>query len=260
MTARGIKVNHDGTTVAGMTLSATDFVNTDSQDATFSGWFTIRGAASGNAGSGQVPFGITCGVDYGVNGGIIVEATDPTGGTPWSERGRMNRGGATDDVSFTPDFAQDELWFWCLVWSGSTGTDQATWYWAKDQAVSLTSGTGASGWQMFGANQPDNIYLGYIADPGLAHGSNLELTNVKIWIGTALTSTQVLAEMKNEAAQVTSNLYAHWKLASAADTLDYSGNSRTLTTTGTVTDGTMDPVDIRAAVSANCTWYGILKA
>lgn len=54
----------------------------------------------------------------------------------------------------------------------------------------------------------------------------------RIWDGTALSKTQLEAELQSTTPVVTTNLWADYRFASGALTTDSSGNSRSLTATG----------------------------
>lgn len=162
--------------------------------------------------------------------------------------------------------AIDEDWFYAFVYNhGTNGNDcVVTYYYAKDQDSGLTVSTAIDGtnYDVFSA-----LKFGARGDWTGGQITNGDLTNMKVWSGAAIASTftassgaALFTEMNSESPVITSGLYGHWKLASGSDLLDYSGNSRTLTAVGSITDGIMDPVDLQGSSSSSCTWYGRLIA
>jgi hypothetical protein len=254
MTARGIKVNYNTGSIPGTNAGAhydSFSLNTSTTDITITGWMRIIGNNGTNR--GQVPFNLYSGTDV-IETTFIDETFD--GASPWSITS-YDINGTTDRVgSWAP--ATNEDWFYCMVWDHVTAG--WTYYVAKDGDANMgTAGTGATGRT---SHVYDTIQIGYqqFSD----YGNNTEHTNVKIW-SRKFSSAELFSEMNSEAPVYGSGasdatLEAWWKLASAADLNDYSTHSRTLSTLGTVNDGSMDPVDIRTATGSGCLWYGILKA
>jgi hypothetical protein len=69
---------------------------------------------------------------------------------------------------------------------------------------------------------------------------NGELGYVRFWT-TQLTPSQLIQEKNSKTPVNTSNLYLSWPMANSTDTSDQSGNGRTWTKTGTITNGASDP-------------------
>lgn len=241
MTARGIKVNHNGDTIAYAAWVSSNFLDPQTQDFSASIWVRVKGASSGSDGEGHTVFNMPADIDFYGNGGLQLFSNDATAASPWSFRGRLYAA-ALDDQNLTTVAATNEDWFLAFTWDATA--DQATWYYAKDGDSSLTSIQSAAAFA-WGGRLLDGVYLGGTILAGNHKGSNVELTNCKFWVGGALSNAEHFTEMNSEAVMRTTNLFAHWKLASAADLNDYSGNGRDLTITGSVTSGTMDPVDLQ---------------
>lgn len=68
-----------------------------------------------------------------------------------------------------------------------------------------------------------------------------DLAYIRFWFGTRLTQTQVEAEWDSSTPIVTTNLFAHWKLLTATDLNDYSGNGNHLTAGSTSLTTVDDP-------------------
>ncbi len=100
--------------------------------------------------------------------------------------------------------------------------------------------------QAQGSGASDTLYL-LRMNTGAAYLRG-ELSSVAIWT-EVLDSTKVAADYSYLVPQYTTNLWAFWRLASATDTADTSGNSRTLTKVGTPTTGT-DPTTPEAPTDA----------
>lgn len=244
MSARGIKVNHDGNAgISYASWEATDFIDPAAEDFSICGWMRIKGASTGSNNEGQTPFSIPGdAADFFNFGGVEIHASDANAGTPWSMVGRQYNGGSIDDTNFTTTFATDEDWFVAMVWDVTA--DQATWYFAKDGDVALTTVAGATG-RTWNGHAWQGIFFGATSGAN-DKGANVELTNWKAW-RALLSSADVLSEMKSELPVThTGDKFGHWKMTDSSDLADYSGNGRDLTATGTVTSGTMDPQDIIA--------------
>jgi len=254
MTARGIKTNWASPAGAGGNAYA-DYtaasINTAGTDLVVTGWMRIKGTIAGSL-RGQVPFHI---YDEIGTGAMFFDGGSAS--SPFNEGMKVFSAGETTYGSFAP--ATNEDWFYVIKWQSSTGTWTA--YAAKDGAASVGSASSSAVGRA--TTTITSLRLAGVTFT-FDWGSNVEVTNVKVWTGaaayTTFDATALFAEMNSEMPVITSGLYAHWKLASASDLVDYSGNSRTLTATGTVTDGSMDPVDIQTATGSGCRWYGILKA
>lgn len=103
----------------------------------------------------------------------------------------------------------------------------------------------------------DSVSLG--ASLGI---STVELAQVKVWQGVALTPAQLALEQLYWRPQnAPSKLYAWWQLEAAAPTLDSSGNSRTLSGAGSANGsftppGQLDPTVQNIAAIGDTTSRG----
>lgn len=263
MTARGIKVNHDGSTLAYAKWTGASFMAFASDSIVVSGWVRIKGVSSGSNADGHSLFIIpkdTTGQDNGPC--FYAHAPTSTSASPWTYRGTITDNSTWNEPNLGSQ-ATNEDWYIAMAYDG-TGHN-AIWYYGIDQAGSLTNTTTGSG-LAFGGNTAGGILLGGCPG-GVNRGANIELTNVKVWLGgtcyadfTASSGAWLYDEMNSESVVHTSNLHSHWKLASSSDLTDYSGNSHTLVLTGAVTDGSMDPVDLQTSSGSACTFYGRLLA
>lgn len=98
----------------------------------------------------------------------------------------------------------------------------------------------------------DSVTIG-----ALSGTSTVELAQVKVWQGIALSPAQLATEQLYWRPQsAPSKVYAWWQLEAAAPTLDSSGNSRTLSGAGTANGsftppGQLDPTVRNVAAAGN---------
>ena len=215
-----------------------------SDDFAICGWHRIHGTVSVNFVSNFVGLRIYRS-GHSTQGAYFVGDSN---GTPTSSPfpmmvwGTGNAGSPSNAA--TTNYSTGQDWFECIVYSHAT--DLYTYYYGLDGATSLTSitsvGTTNHDTPIDTVSLCGDISLG---GPGTPNG---EMTNVKAWAGTNIASTfnaaAFLAEMKRVDPVISANLYAHWKLANSSDLTDYSGNGRTLTANGSVTNGSMNPLDL----------------
>jgi len=261
MTARGIKCNWNdaGTPAyAFITAAGANRFDMGTIDVTICGWITVRGDKGASSTSIGMPFA-WIGETTNTGANCRIHATDADGSfqhSPWTYVSRyMDSSFAQADFGSTGNnVATNQNWFFALVWDHAAA--QWTMYYAVDGG-SLSAST-ATSVTYTGADPFNHIELGRENDNAI--GANVEITNVKVW-KRVFSSAELTAEKTSEAMVITTAAWAHWKLASSADLTDYSGNSRSLTLSGSVGDGTMDPTDIQGGASGSgCRWYGILKA
>jgi len=238
MSARGIRVNNNGATLSGAVWTSADFLSLETHDCAICLWVSMAGVAGGSNTDGQFVFAL-CASALGlyVSGGIDVYATDANSASPFTMVGRVHNGGGVDDKS-VGSMATGENWFVAMSWSQATQI--ASFFWAKDGDPALSTITATRA--MSGSQNLDSIAFGYIPEGDNA-GSNLTFTAARFWPDHTLNSAGFLAEMKSATIVDTTGSYSSWPMLNAADTSDTHGG-RTLTITGSPTDGTMDPADI----------------
>lgn len=120
--------------------------------------------------------------------------------------------------------------------------------------------TSATAWQLFVNGVAD--HTGGTASSSLSSNSfvwgvwdattdvsNATYADIRIWSGLALSSAQLQTEMRSPAPVATTALWAWWPLYNGIPVrpLDFSGNNRTLTLTGTLLDDTPPPVPLLLA-------------
>lgn len=245
MSAAGIRVNWDGAgaSYAGIVVAGANRFDFTNEDFTITGWMAIKGDKPGTSSSSEGQ--VFCWVaDAGVTGAHFrvraIDSDNTFEHSPWEIVCRyMDTSFAQADVGTTGDVvATDEAWFYAVTWNHST--QALTYYRVKDgQTLASSSASGLS----LLANL-DTIRLG--ANDSTTRGGNLEIRTTGVW-KRLHNSTEIDAQRHSATPVISSGLWAFWPLASAADTSDSSGNGRTLTMTGTVTDGAMDPVDLQPA-------------
>lgn len=241
MSARGVTVNHNGSTLAGAHWTSANFLSPEVADFSFCMWVQINGVSIGSNTDGHVAvcFPANSAAFYG-SGGFDIYTTTATSASPWTFTGRIHNGGGVDDESMA-SMATSENWFLAMSWDN--GTQTATWYWAKDGDVALNTTTGTR--TMTASQNLDGVRFGALPEGDNA-GSRLTFTCARLW-SEATSSADFLDEMKSATVVHGTNLHSFWPLLNAADTSDASGNGHTLTMVGSVTDGTMDPADIATA-------------
>lgn len=83
----------------------------------------------------------------------------------------------------------------------------------------------------------------YIGNDVFTEPFNGEIAYFRLWDATALSDADFDAEWRSATPVLTSGLWGDWRLASAATaTTDSSGNGRSLTVGGTLSDGGANPV------------------
>ena len=243
MTARGIKINvvdASAPTYVGLdNLSGADRFDYSNTEVTVCGWMAIKGSKGGGTPGGQIFAYMSV---IGTAEFTIIRANDADESSPpnYNEILRYSTNGAPgtgNDVGATGNsVAINENYFYGWTWDSALR--QFVFYYVKDGNTinSVSSGTGLD---VIGIK--DTFRLGANST---TNGSNVEITNVKVW-KRKLTSTEIDNERKSLNVVGSSGIYGHWKLPSSSDLTDSSGNGRTLTAVGTITSGSMDPVDIQ---------------
>lgn len=139
-----------------------------------------------------------------------------------------------------PNWVDDQWYFLAVTNTGTT----KTFYWKADGVGSLSSGqdTTIDTTQLINCTQ---LWVGDV--PWSAEWFNGSVCCARLW-NAALSESELLSEANSATAVRTSNLQGAWRLETAADLADTSGNSRTLTagSTAVATDAA-EPADIAAA-------------
>ena len=147
--------------------------------------------------------------------------------------GRIMTGG---DTSFFGKAFTVGAWVFIGAVHGSAVTDQMYWRLPGDSSISAANGSDSASSGLFDAN------TFYIGDWGFSSWWNGSIAAVKIWTA-ALTQSEIDAERSTYAAVRTSNLWAAYSFRNGVQTTDDSGNSRTLTQTGTpILDSSGPPI------------------
>lgn len=159
---------------------------------------------------------------------------------------RFRVGNGTDQLNATPTIAPGDWNHLALTFDG----DDARAY-IDGQEVAAAVILGMSG-------SYDTVRIG-----SFTSGAVVELAQVKVWQGVALTQQQIATEMLYWRPQTApANLYAWWQLDAAAPTLDSSGHSRTLSGPGTANGsftppGQLDPVNQNVAAVGGTLSNGV---
>lgn len=136
-----------------------------------------------------------------------------------------------------------------------TGLTVGTWY---SLAVVRTSATSVTIYRgQTGATTSQTLTTSTVSTPtafelgndALNEFLNGNLANVQVW-SAALTQPEIETEWATWDAVRTSNLVRHHKFKDAAETTDYSGNARTLTSAGTPTFDADNPPITENSISA----------
>ncbi len=138
----------------------------------------------------------------------------------------------TETFTTGPTLAND-VWNFGAYKRSNTAQKQ---YWGTEAGGALSTNSLAT------SRTPTNNMIDvYIGDDAYTEGLNGEISYVRIWT-VELTDAEIDAEYYSAVPVKTANLWADYRLPNAAGALtDSSGNGRTLTLTGTVTDGGADP-------------------
>lgn len=245
MTARGISVNDANASYAEYTFGAA--ITAALTDFSMCGWMNINGNNGSNR--GQVPFSLFSG---GVQTGELyfMDGTF-SGASPWTITGQSTDTIITNTTgSWSP--ATGENWFYAFWWDHTAL--KATFFAGKDGATSLTSATDALQNTMTSFNT-----LRFASQFFGSYSNNVTTTCGRAWSGSGIptTAANFLVEMKSPTPVNITGIYGAWPIMSSSDTSDTSGNSRTLTMVGTVSNGIMDPVDIRTSTGLGCVFRGL---
>lgn len=247
--ARGIHVSGDNNGVYIDKTGAGDILDPVTTSYTICGWMKIIGATTGPF--GHIPLSIRHANDDDRTS-IVTDANDANDPGPWGLQLDAVDDSTGDHTLGPINVAQAEVWFFAITMTQGGGTGTFRLYAALDGATSVTQyGTTVSSAQTHKCD-----ILEFAWDGTSSRGSNGDFTNMKMWT-SVLDATQLLAEKNSEAPVITANLWGHWKMVNAADLSDYSGNSRTLSTRASVTDGAMTINDISAV---SCGISGNWKA
>lgn len=141
---------------------------------------------------------------------------------------------------------------WRKVAVTCTGTSGTVYVATPGGATEVDAGT------VSGAASPTGLTFGARAHNNGDESFNGRLAYWRLWT-TVLSQAQVEAEWLSTTPVVTSNLWADWPLASAADLTDHSGNGRDLTagsTAVTTEDGPPLAADVTGVLAANLSSPG----
>ncbi len=125
-------------------------------------------------------------------------------------------------------------WYFVAMVYDSAGTTDAVYYLPAGGSSLTALGASAS---MIGITSAETFFIGC---DGFGEPLNGEVASVKVW-AAALTSTELNLERQYWEPQRTSGLWARYDFESGPQTNDQSGNSRTLTSAGTLTAGASNP-------------------
>lgn len=249
MSARGVTVNFgDGGSLEYLNitnLTGSDRFDLINEDFTICGWMNVVAVQSpATEGRGFWLFALE---DQGsfLGASLYLENCTTFPGTPLHVRGQTESRVAAHNVFTAGSDVIDagENWFYALVWDHAAGS--WTLYSGIDESGSLAS-TSIGSLNYTGGAPIEDLAIG--ADFANNYGCNADITNVKIW-KRAFSSPELIAEMQSEDPVITTNIWGHYKLANHTDLTNYSaGVGPTLTAVGTLGDGSMDPVDLQAAV------------
>lgn len=132
-------------------------------------------------------------------------------------------GAATGGISSSLNLAVGVWEFIALVFHFSTSVNDELW-WGTAAPLSTNTGGISAGFA------DTNTF--YFSDDSFGDWLNGSVAAAKIWTA-ALTQTELEAEMLKYAPQRTSNLWAAYSFQNGPQTVDDSGNGRTLTQVGT---------------------------
>ena len=256
MAAGGAHISWDGAgniTYLGIVLASGDRIATTTESFTLTFWGSIKGNKPGTSTSSEGHVFLFL-QDSVIGPRLLIRATDADNtfqSSPFTVVPRyMDTTFAQADVGTTGDNVDtDENWFFGVTWNHTTGV--LTVYRVIDEGTLASDATaGSLPW----LQTIDEIRFGAYGTNSA--GGNLEVRNVKLWVGSAFDSTGVDAERNSEAPVSSSGLVADWRIPSTSDyTNTYAGGgalaslSATVAGTGTITNGSMDPVDIQAAAA-----------
>lgn len=197
---------------------------------TICGWMRHKGTAGGLR--GHAPFHLS-------GGGLSGFISDFDGGTgpSWDQSLCVVDGVENQYALNTPD--DDEDWFYVLQWNHTT----ATWiaYAALDEAGSVGSPVSSSGGRLNASITA--IYVGGTSF-NFNWGSNTEVTHV--CGSTSLASAaELLAQMQNPNANVLPSPLFRWPMMDSTDLTDTVGSFDLSVISGSIGNGTMDPVDLQ---------------
>lgn len=161
--------------------------------------------------------------------------------------GSSSAGNVSDNFPTQP--TQDQWFFFAMVGSAS-GAGGLTFYFSPEGSGTFTS------FSLANANwNPDVLEFGDWAGDGPLTG---HLQYLRCWTA-ALTQNQLEAEKAATLSVRSTNRHFDWRLNDNADTSDQSGNSRTPTVTGTLSNQTGPSIGTSAATLSAPTPSGTLE-
>ncbi len=145
-----------------------------------------------------------------------------------------DEGASLDNTTYLPAL---DTWFFCAMTHNGTNVAMHI---KKIGDVALTSFTASNGTDNF---TPNSLYTPQGPhNYGLTNEVPVRITDLKIW-ASVLTNPQILTESKNYNTQAASPWGFYKFINAATATTDSSGNARTLTSHGAITDQT-DPAGV----------------
>jgi hypothetical protein len=208
-------------------------VNLATTDLTITGWMRILGNTADLV-RGQVPFSISDGL---ISVGALFMTQSPT--TPYDMfMGVYAAGIRSDFGSFSVAAGEDV--FYALTWDHSTGTWSG--YVSKDGVNSM--GSPASNGVGGATATMSVLTVGGIQFSSF-WGWNVECTNVKVWVGRVLNTTEMLAEKVIDTVASSTSIAADYLLPNSSTLGNSAGSFAQLLVQGTITDAlALNPADL----------------
>ncbi len=158
----------------------------------------------------------------------------------WDATGELSVYSSADDLGEFSSSPSDGEWFyWAVSCAGTGGTDLKAYYIESDGTLLSEAVTGDS-------FTPANLFIG---SDSYDNWNNIRFAHIKVW-DAVLTQTEIQQEMYVARPVRTANLHAWWPMLDGATErlADYSGNGKTLTAAGTLSDEDGPPVSWGADV------------
>jgi hypothetical protein len=253
MAAGGVSVNwsNGGTkSCLSLVLSGANRFSPNTEDFSVGLWATIdgvRGAGDNGSSDGD---GILCLDNSGDGGSIAYKSNDcdPSFQTaPWTQVVEVNQdsGGSYANSTFggsgADAIATGTPFYVAIGWNHTTHV--LTSYFCLDQGSTPTS-TNSSAVSLQAGNPLDTLRV-------LAHfGNNGSRVSVRCFRGfkANLSTSEWTTERKSLVAVRSTNLHFDYHLEDTSHLTDSHANLSSLSSSGTVSNASMDPVDLRSAV------------
>lgn len=216
-------------------VTATGFALDPSLQWSACGWLYLIASSDGDLFSVQPS--ATPGSAYAIRLGYAHNGLNPTL--------RWRAGDGTSQLNHTEEIAIGEWHHLALTYDGTTARAYMDGALVDSQAMSMSGSY-------------DSVDIGDFA----FGSSTVELAQIKVWEGHALTVGELADEMAYWTPQSSpADLYAWWQLENAAPTLDSSGNARTLSGPGSsngvnTPPGQLEPESLDVAAVGGTTSSG----